>query len=122
MALAMSAQIKKQAELCIEQLRAGTLTEESLTRIVELAEAGVSRQDLLYLQTNRTSPVSPVVGMRIIEDGEISDGPADADDWPYETVLEAIRDGWSVIKFPEQALMMDESRTYGLGAEFVLER
>ena len=118
----MSAQIKKQADFCIEQLKAGTLTEESLTRIVELAEAGGQRQDLLYLQTNRTSPVSPVVGMRIIEDGAISDGPDDPDDWPYETVLEAIRDGWSVIKFPEQALMMDESRTYGLGAEFVLER
>ena len=118
----MNAQIKQQAELCIEQLRAGTLTEEGLGRIIELAETARRRQDLLYLQANRTSPVSPVVGMRIIEDGEISDGPADPDDWPYGNVLEAIRDGWRVIKFPEQALMLDESRTYGLGAEFVLER
>jgi hypothetical protein len=118
----MNARIKKQAEHCIEQLKAGTLTEESLAHIVELAESGLKQQDLLYLQTNRTSPISPVVGMRIVEDGEISDGPADPEDWPYGTVLEAIRDGWRIIKFPEQALMLDETRTYGLGAEFVLER
>ena len=31
-------------------------------------------------------------------------------------------DGWRVVKFPELALMMDESRTYGLGFEFILER
>jgi hypothetical protein len=118
----MNAQIKQQVELCIEQLKAGTLMEEGLGRIIELAETARRPQDLLYLQANRSSLISPVVGMRIIEDGEISDGPADPDDWPYGTVLEAIRDGWRVIKFPEQALMLDESRTYGLGAEFVLER
>jgi hypothetical protein len=47
--------------------------------------------------------------MRIIEKGEISDGSEDPDNWPYQTVLEAIRDGWSVIKFPELALGMDEN-------------
>ena len=47
--------------------------------------------------------------MRIIEKGEISDGPEDPDNWPYQTVLEAIRDGWGVIKFPELALGMDEN-------------
>jgi hypothetical protein len=60
--------------------------------------------------------------MRILEGGEISDGPEDPDDWPYQSVQEAIQDGWRVLKFPELALMMDESRTYGLGFEFILER
>jgi hypothetical protein len=60
--------------------------------------------------------------MRIVENGEISDGPDNPDDWPYQSVLEAIRDGWRVIKFPELALTMDENRTTGLGFEFVLER
>ena len=32
-------------------------------------------QDILYLQATTTSPTSEVVGMRIIENGEISDGP-----------------------------------------------
>ena len=52
----------------------------------------------------------------------MSDGPEDPDDWPYKTVLEAVRDGWRIIKLPELALAMDDSRTYGLGHEFVLER
>ena len=60
--------------------------------------------------------------MRIVTNGIISDGPENPDDWPYQSVLEAVRDGWRIIKFPELALMMDESRTYGLGFEFILER
>ncbi len=79
-------------------------------------------QDILYLHASSNSPTSKVLAMRIIEKGEISDGPENPDNWPYQTVLEAIRDGWSVIKFPELALSMDESRTYGLGFEFILER
>ena len=79
-------------------------------------------QDLLFLNATTASPVSEVLAMRIVENGEISDGPEDPADWPYQTVLEAIRDGWRVIKFPESALMMDESRTYGLDFEFILER
>ena len=118
----MNAQIKQQAELCIEQLGRGTLTEEGLRRIIELAETVPKRQDLLYLQARTASPTSEIVGMRIIQDGEISDGPLDPEDWPYQTVLEAICDGWRVIRFPEQAVMLDDSRAYGLGFEFILER
>ena len=80
------------------------------------------RQDLLYLQANTSSPAAAGVGMRIIENGEISDGPDDPDLWPYQTVLDAMRDGWRIMKFPELALSLDESRTYGLGYEFILER
>ena len=79
-------------------------------------------QNILYLHARVNSPSSDVLAMRIVENGEISDGPEDPDDWPYQSVLEAIRDGWRVVKFPELALMMDESRTYGLGFEFILER
>ena len=38
------------------------------------------------------------------------------------TVIDAIRDGWRVISFPNMALSLDENRTYGLGFEFILER
>ena len=79
-------------------------------------------QDLLYLQTKGTSLDSAVLGMTLVQDGQISDGPEDPDDWPYQSVLEAIRDGWRVIQFPNLALLMDESRTYGLGCEFILEK
>ena len=107
----------------MDGLRAGTLTERDLLRISEIAnEARVDRQDVLYLQTRTSSPVSEVLGMRIIESGEISDGPSDPDGWPYQTVLDAVRAGWRIIKFPEMAQMLDDKRTYGLGYEFILDR
>ncbi len=44
------------------------------------------------------------------------------DDWPYEKVVDALRDGWRIISFPDMALSLDENRTYGLGFEFILEK
>ena len=95
----MGTKIEEQVERCVEELGAGTLTASSLRRIAELQGASTV-QDILYLQATTTSPTSEIVGMRIIENGEISDGPHDPDDWPYQTVLEAVRDGWRVIKVP----------------------
>ena len=110
-------------EECLCELREGKLTENKLLKVItEFRNHSSNKQDLLYLQAQSTSVTSPVHGMSIVEQGNVSDGPRDTDDWPYKTVLEAIRDGWRVIKFPEMALLMDQERTYGLGREFILER
>lgn len=116
-------QVKKQLEACVASLTRGELTEEQLRQAIDLID-GVNepKQDLLYLQAGGTSLSSGVHGMLMVRSGEIWEGPTNPDDWPYKTVLEAIRDGWRVIQFPNLALMLDESRTYGLGAEFILER
>ena len=79
-------------------------------------------QDLLYLQSNGTSLDSGILGMTLVENGQMTDVSEDSKDWPYQSVLEAIRDGWRVVQFPNLALLMDESRTYGLGCEFILEK
>ena len=76
----------------------------------------------MYLQTQGSSLAAAVHGMALVQDGEIREGPANVEEWPYRSPLEAIRDGWRVIQFPNMALMLDESRTYGLGCEFILER
>ena len=60
--------------------------------------------------------------MALVEDGEVKACPEEPEDWPYQSVLEAMNDGWRIISFPNMALMMDESRTYGLGNEFILEK
>ena len=60
--------------------------------------------------------------MRILQNGKLSDGPRNPEEWPYKTVLDAILDGWRVIKFPEMVLLLDDKRTYGLGCEFILEK
>ena len=115
--------IARQVSKCLHELKAGTLTEPDLLKISEMVnESTAYRQDVLYLQARTSSPVSEVMGMRIIEKGDISDGPSDPEEWPYETVLEAVRDGWRIIKLPDMALSMDDAQTFGLGYEFVLER
>ena len=119
----LRALVKQEIDGCIDSLKQGNLTERDLLRVSEIVDGGPTRpQDVLFLQADSSSPVARVVGMRIIEDGELSDGPADPADWPYETVLDAVRDGWRIIKFPEMALSLDENRTFGLGHEFILER
>ena len=95
----MDVTIRQQFEQCIAELRQGTLTEQSLRRVLDQVDGSAAeRQDLLYLQAGSTSLNADVIGMRIVQDGEVSDGPADPDDWPYQTVIDAIRDGWRIVK------------------------
>ena len=116
--------VKLQLEGCMRAFGRGELTEAHLRQVIDAIDAvsEKKRQDLLYLQAGGTSLASGVHGMLLVQDGQISEGPSDANDWPYKTVLDAIRDGWRVIKFPELVILMDESRTYGLGCEFILEK
>ena len=106
------------------KLAAGTLTIDELRRgIAALLSEDGKRQDLLYLQARTSSVEDKVIGMMLIEDGKADEGPKDPEDWPYKTVLAAMRDGWRVISFPNMALLAVSPDTpHGLGFEFVLER
>ena len=115
--------LRRQLQSCIESFRAGTLTEKMLQDALGAASGSACKsQDLLYLQATSSSLASPVNGMLLMEDGEIAEEIPEVEDWPYQTVLEAVRDGWRVVQFPNLALLLDESRSYGLGCEFILER
>jgi hypothetical protein len=114
--------LEQEIERCISELQRGELTEGSLRHVLDAVGPPRGRQDLLYLQAASTSPGAPVHGMLLVEAGEIREPPDNPDQWPYRTVLDAIRDGWRIIHFPNLTLMMDERRTYGLGCEFILER
>jgi hypothetical protein len=119
----MKQTIKNQLELCIEALQQGKLTEQQLRTVVAAIDTTSGKcQDLLYLQASHTGVTARIDGMMIIQNGQASDGPLNPEEWPYKTVLDAIRDGWRVIQFPNLALLTDESRAYGLGCEFILER
>ena len=119
----MQNEIRARLEQCVDALEQAKLTARDLRKVIALIdEGGGNQQDLLYLQAASTSLTSQINGMVLVEGGEVSDGPEDPGGWPYQTVLDAIRDGWRVISFPNLALMMDESRTYGLGCEFVMEK
>ena len=108
----------------LDKLRAGTLVEDDLQQMLDrlTAQPEGQRQKLLYLQAHKAGVDADVIGMSIVENGQILEGPEDPDEWPYKTVLEAVNDGWRIIKFPELALMLQDQETYGLGCDFVLEK
>ena len=106
------------------KLASGTLTVDELrSAIVKLRSDHQPRQDLLYLQVSNTSVEGNVIGMMLIEDGELDEGPPDPEDWPYKSVLAAVRDGWRIISFPNMAMsMVPPEEPQGFGFEFILER
>lgn len=107
----------------IDKLRAGTLSEKDLQEALDRLDGDSGpRQKLLYLQAHKSGVDADVIGMSIVENGEVNEGPEDPEAWPYKTVLEAINDGWRIIKFPDMTLMMQDEETYGLGCDFVLEK
>ena len=72
--------VKAEIGQCIDDLGKGLLTVERLKSVSRTIDAaGRSSQDLLFLHAATASPASQIVGMRIIEDGDISDGPEDPD-------------------------------------------
>ena len=120
--MAKAGNIKGQVERCLQEFAQGKLTEASLHAILDAVDNQTTRQDLLFLRTGTSTVSSEVVGMLMLEDGELKEGPPDPEEWPYQTVIDAIKDGWRIIKFPELALWVDETRTYEVGGEFVLEK
>tara|TARA_Y100000588_G_C14018808_1_gene823295 strand:- start:18 stop:383 length:366 start_codon:yes stop_codon:yes gene_type:complete len=116
-------EIKQQIHQWLDKLRAGTLTETDFLQALDRLNGDTAkRQHLLYLQARTTSLASEVLGMALVENGQIVDGPDNPDDWPYKTILDALNAGWRIIKFPEMALLLQEDQTIGLGCEFILEK
>lgn len=113
--------IRSLLQRCLEKFRANTLTEEDLLQAIALLDRPAPQQ-LLYLQVATTGVDSAVIGMSLVADGKVQEVPQDPGQWPYQTVLEAMADGWRVVKFPELALLLQEGQTIGLGCEFILER
>ena len=116
---------RQQIQQWLEKLRAGTLAEDDLQRALDQLDDhsnDATKQRLLYLQAATTNLESDVLGMSLVENGQVLGGPDDPEEWPYHTVLEAMDDGWRVIKFPEMALLLQEDQTIGLGCEFILEK
>ena len=112
----------------VEKLRKDTLTEQDLQEALdELRHRDNSApvtQQLLYLQTHSTAVDSPVNGMSIVEGGKVRLPPENYKDWPYHSVLDALQDGWRVVKFPELSLLYDHPDEVDrwMGCEFILEK
>ena len=112
--------LKSEILRCADELDSGRLKAE---RLRELADSvGELRQSLLYMQTWSTDIESELLGYNLIVNGERIVGAEDSQEWPYQSVAAAVKDGWRIISFPNMALLMDEERTIGYGCEFILEK
>jgi hypothetical protein len=115
----MNHTFQTQIDSCIADLRQGTLTEAKLRSVLEGRK---SIQSILYLQLQNTHPGSAAIGYTLILEGKVVDPPRDPNAWPYKSVLDAVRDGWRIISFPNLALIMDPVTPATLGCEFILEK
>ena len=119
---------QKIVDQCLDQLDKATLDRQQLANAFDAVtgENGGGgrggRQDLLYIQALESALHSKATGICMLIDGKYAEEPENDEDWPYECVIDALKDGWRVISFPNMALSLDENRTYGLGFEFILER
>ncbi len=80
------------------------------------------RQQILILHANNLNLTSSVVAWALFDGTLPSDEQmrtGDADEPPYATVVDAMRDGWRVIQLPQPPNELDPGY---LDHEFVLER
>ena len=95
---------------------------DELLRAVQGSTA-IPRQRLLYLHADTPNIKSAVVSMYLHEPVagdtiQLSATP----EWPYNSVHDAIIDGWRVIHFPQQMAPFDDREIAVLGYEFILEK
>ena len=83
------------------------------------------RQRLLYLQARTPSVMSNIIGLTLIEPvaGFAPEIHAEsAPDWPYQTVHDAVVDGWQIVQFPHLQAPFDDRELDVIGYEFILQK
>lgn len=82
------------------------------------------RQRLLYMHATTPNVAAGLVASTVHEpvEGGASQIDINAEQLPYNTVHDAIRDGWRVIQFPLQMAPFDDVEVDMLGYEFILEK
>ena len=117
----MENRVKQWLDESRKKLQAGDFTEVDLQRLeVLLTEP---RQMVLYLYSKSTSMRSAIAGWTLY-DPAVPYGPTlPSQDTPYDSVIEAVNDGWRIVQFPRAELYQfsDVDNAY-LGYEFILEK
>lgn len=99
------------------------ITQEDLQGLKQVVTQATPRQRLLYLQTRTPSVTAPVIGMAQHEPHKgQTDTLRTRSEWPYETVHDAIVDGWQVIHFPNLMAPYDDRELSYVGYEFILQK
>ncbi len=82
------------------------------------------RQRLLYLHARTPSVLSDILGLTLIEPtpGFRAEIIAEAPDWTYNTVHDALVDGWQIVQFPHLQAPFDDRELDVVGYEFILQK
>ena len=101
----------------------GGVTTDDLLQLQRIAQKATPRQRLLYLHARTPSISAPVIGMAQHEPTPGgSDTLRSVDEWPYETVHEAVVDGWQIVQFPNPMAPYDDRELNYVGYEFILQK
>ncbi len=101
----------------------GGISADDLEQLRQSVKAAQPRQRLLYLHARGPTITAPIIGM-----AEHEPVPGYKDlirtrtEWPYNTVHDAIVDGWQVIHFPQQMAPFDDRELDYVGFEFILQK
>lgn len=108
------------------KLESGRIQQGDLDQLqcIISANRGCIRQRLLYLHAATPNIRSQVIGMALHEpvQGSVTEIVTEEQEWPYDTVHDAILDGWQVIHFPDQRTEFDDREIDILGYEFILQK
>ncbi|MDE0592938.1 MAG: hypothetical protein OSB68_06845 [Dehalococcoidia bacterium] len=82
------------------------------------------KQRLLYLSAQSTDPRSPAISQALHEPvrGSIVEIDPTRIGLDYESIHDAICDGWRVVHFPDQRGSLEDSEVEVFGYQFVLEK
>ena len=120
----MFPEIEGWISLARERVANGGISVTDLDQLEQILQVKCRRQRLLYLQATTPSIRSNVIGMAQHEpvNGAITQIEPDTDNWKYQTVHDAIVDGWQAIFFPDQRSNFDDQEIDILGYEFILQK
>ncbi len=119
----LKAQLTNWIETAECRLANGGVSDDDLSALKDMARRAQPRQRLLYLHTNASSIYGKVIGMAAHEPlAGYKESLRTRVDWPYETVHDAIVDGWQVIQFPMQMAPFHDREIDYLGYEFILQK
>ena len=104
-----------------KKLQAGNFTETDLQQLETLLTA--PRQMVLYLYSKSTNMRSAIASWALYDPTVPYEPTLPSQDVPYDSVIEAVNDGWRIVQFPRAELYQfsDIDNSY-LGYEFILEK
>lgn len=123
--MSVTERVKSWVEGARVKVENGGVGKEDLDALLSAVSGNqVTRQRLLYLHASSPSIRSSVLAMALHEPvpGSVTEIDPHGVDFPYNTVHDAILDGWQVVQFPDQRSPYNDVEVDMLGYEFILQK